>query len=113
MAVLLADRQLGVRTRGVPVLDSHGAEVTGPLGPLRGPWPGRAVPQPDGTWHLALDVQAGTLLVGDVVVEPSTGTEWTVLAADQLANTDDPALAYVRIKARARVLDGTRPEGHP
>lgn len=71
------------------------------------------MPQPDGTWHLALDAQAGTLLVGDVVVEPSTGAEWTVLAADQLANSDDPALAYVRINGRARVADGTRPEGHP
>ncbi|MFJ4189436.1 hypothetical protein [Kitasatospora sp. NPDC089509] len=87
--------------------------MTGPLGPLRGPWPGRAVPQPDGTWHLALDAQAGTLLVGDIVVEPAVGAEWTVLAADQLASTVDPALAYVRVRARSRTANGTRPEGHP
>ncbi|WP_371517676.1 hypothetical protein [Kitasatospora sp. NBC_01300] len=113
MAVLLADRQLGVRTRGTPVLDVHGAEMTGPLGPLRGPWPGRAMPQTDGTWHLALDRQAGTLLVGDVVAEPATGTEWTVLAADEVTSASDPTLGYVRVKARARTSNGTRPEGHP
>ncbi|ROR42954.1 hypothetical protein [Kitasatospora cineracea] len=113
MGVLLADRQLGVRTRGAPGLDAHGAEVTGPPGPLRGPWPGRALPQPDGTWHLALDPQAGTLLVGDLVVEPATGKEWTVTAADDLVHAADPALAYVRVTARSRQAGGTRAEGHP
>ncbi|MFB8235535.1 hypothetical protein ACFC58_03195 [Kitasatospora purpeofusca] len=113
MAVLLADRQLGVRTRGLPVLDAHGAETTNPPGGLRGPWPGRAQPQPDGTWHLAVDPRAGTLLVGDLVVEPATGAEWTVLLADQMQNTDDPTLTYLRVTARPRAADGTRPEGHP
>lgn len=34
MAVLLADRQLGVRTRGLPILDAYGDEATGPPGDL-------------------------------------------------------------------------------
>ncbi|WP_327074435.1 hypothetical protein OG196_31845 [Kitasatospora purpeofusca] len=80
---------------------------------LLGPWPGRAQPQPDGTWHLALDPRAGVLLVGDLVAEPATGTEWTVLVADQMQNTEDPALSYVRVTARLRAGAGTRPEGHP
>ncbi|MGX4733175.1 hypothetical protein [Kitasatospora griseola] len=112
MGVVLADRQLGVRTRGAPGLDAHGAEVTGPPGPLRGPWPGRAVPQPDGTWHLALDPRAGALLVGDLVVEPATGEEWTVIAADELVSAVDPALNYVRAVARPRAAGGTRADGH-
>lgn len=87
--------------------------MTGQLGPLLGPWPGRAVPQADGSWHLSLDPQAGALLVGDVVVEPSTGSEWTVLAADELRNAADPSLGYVRVNARPRISGGTRPEGHP
>ncbi|GAA2746161.1 hypothetical protein [Kitasatospora cinereorecta] len=113
MAVHLADRQLGARTRGLPVLDAYGDEMTGPLGDLRGPWPGRAQPQPDGTWHLALDPRVGTLLVGDLVVEPASGTEWTVLVADELKNTADPGLNYVRVTGRLRTAGGTRAEGHP
>ncbi|MFJ1706844.1 hypothetical protein [Kitasatospora sp. NPDC088346] len=113
MAVLLADRQLGVRTRGTPVLDAYGDEATSPLGALRGPWPGRAQPHTDGTWLLALDPQVGALLVGDIVVESATGAEWTVLTADELHSTADPTLAYVRVMARPRAAGGTRPEGHP
>ncbi|WP_406205295.1 hypothetical protein OH807_30600 [Kitasatospora sp. NBC_01560] len=113
MAVLLADRQLGVRTRGVPVLDAYGDEMTGPPGDLRGPWPGRAQPHSDGTWLLAVDPRAGALLVGDIVVEPATGAEWTVLVADQLQNAQDPGVSYVRVTARPRAAAGTRPEGHP
>ncbi|AUY50461.1 hypothetical protein [Streptomyces sp. CB01881] len=112
MAVLLAARQLGVRTRGMPVLDAYGDETTGPPGELRGPWPGRAQPHTDGTWLLAVDPRAGLLLAGDIVAEPATGAEWTVLAADELRNAVDPALTYVRVTARPRVAGGTRPEGH-
>ncbi|MFI6447812.1 hypothetical protein [Kitasatospora sp. NPDC050543] len=113
MAVLLADRQLGVRTRGTPVLDAYGDETTGPPGALRGPWPGRAQPHTDDTWLLAVDPRAGLLLVGDIVAEPATGASWTVLTADELRNAEDPELTYVRVTARPRAADGTRPEGHP
>jgi hypothetical protein len=119
MAVLLANRSLGVRHRTVAGQDEHGYVYTSGWGALVGPWPGRAEEGPDApigeiggrTWVLAVDPQAWPVEQGDLVVEVVNGepvTTWLVLSADLLRNNADARVDYVRIKAHLRT-DGTRP----
>lgn len=113
MGVLLANCQIGVRVRGPAQRDGHGDLVPGDWGALARPWPSRKLPLPDGTWHLALDPRAWPLRSGDLAVEPSSGTVWTVLVADLITSSIDGAVEYVRVVARDRDGGGTRPDGHP
>lgn len=107
MAVLLADRSLGVRraTRSVP--DAHGYEVP-TAGPLDGPWPGRAEERADGSWVLALDPEAWPVAPDDTVEEPGSGEQWTVTSADLLEHKVDDAVSYIRCEALRRTT-GTVP----
>lgn len=117
MAVLMADRQLGVRHRGAAVTDAHGDRVGGDWGALAGPWPGRAAEGPDvppglpggRRWVLAVDPAAWIVLQGDMVVDVDSGQEWLVLSADLLSNTVIGDVDYIRIEAHLRTADGTKP----
>ncbi|MBG0818745.1 hypothetical protein [Planomonospora sp. ID82291] len=107
MAVLAADRNLGVRrrTRGV---DGYGTPTAGTLGPLTAPKPGRIVSHPDidgdletgpGTWVLALDPGLWPIGYGDQVVEGGQQRTWTVTRASLRASQFDSAIDYVRVEA--------------
>jgi hypothetical protein len=118
VAVLLANRRLGVRRRTGGGVGQHGDPVTGVLGPLEGPWPGRGEESGDvpagqvggRTWELAVDVAAWPLAPQDVVVDADTGQEWLVVSADLLTNNADPAVDYVTVRGHARQgAAGTRP----
>lgn len=119
MAVQLADRRLGVRHQLPAARDAHGDTVPGGLGPLQGPWPGRAdeggdAPHgqtPTRTWLLGVDVQAWPLLQNDVVVDADSGEEWLVVSANlhTLPAGIDPAVNYVRVEAHLQTGAGTNP----
>ncbi|MEW9530766.1 hypothetical protein [Microbispora sp. NPDC049125] len=117
MAVLLADRALGVRRRGPANLDAHGDRVGGAWGPVTGPWPGRAAEGPDvppgqiggRAWVLAVDPRAWPIAQNDLVVDTGSGQEWLVTSADLLTNTADPTVTYIRVTGHLRTAAGTRP----
>lgn len=117
MAVLLADRSIGVRRRVPAAPDGHGDRAPGVLGPPAGPWPGRAeegADVPPGelsgrTWVLALDPAAWPLTQGDVAYDADTGEEWYVTSADLRTNNADPAVDYVRAEAHRHGEAGTSP----
>jgi hypothetical protein len=114
MAVLLADRMLGARARTLAGADTHGDRYATSWGPLRGPWPGRAMEGPDvpvgqsggRTWRLAADPEAWPLAPGDLIEEISgSGTvvrDWLVTSADLLHHSVDPAVDYIRVEAHIR-----------
>lgn len=113
MSVLLADRQLGVRARAAAT-DAHGDRYAAAWGPLRGPWPGRAMEGPDTppgqagdrTWVLAVDPQAWPMYQGDMVEEVDGAGQavmsWLVTSADLMTHTLDPMVDYIRVEAHAR-----------
>lgn len=118
MAVLLADRRLGVRRRGPGTVGAHGDRVPGGYGPVLGPMPGRAEEGPDvpegqtggRTWTLAVDPGLWPVTPGDLVVDAVTGQEWLVTSADLLKNNADSAVDYVAVRAHAHTgAGGTRP----
>lgn len=116
MAVLVANRSLGLRRRTAAGVDGHGDPVGFTWGAMAGPWPGRAEELPDAemggvggrTWVLALDPAAWPVQQGDMAVDPATSQEWLVTSADLLRNNADPSVDYIRVEAHARV-GGTRP----
>lgn len=118
MAVLLANRSLGVRHRAAGAPDAHGEPQAASWAAMGGPWPGRAEEGPDvaemgaaggRTWVLAVDPAAWPLHQGDLVVEPSTGATWLVTTADLLTNNASPDIDYIRVEAHARTGASTRP----
>ncbi len=108
MAVQLPNTRLGV-VRRAEVYDAHGYPVPGPAQALAGPWPARSSEGADGSWVLALDPAAWPVDERTVVVEPTTGVEWTVLTADLLTNNVSPIVDYVRVTAHQRVAGHTEP----
>lgn len=116
MAVLLANRSLGVRSRTTGT-DAHGYRSGPSWGSLRGPWPGRAeqgpdapIDQPGGrTWVLAVDPRAWPVYQGDLVEDPVTGMGWLVISADLLANNADDSINYIRVEAHGRISAETYP----
>uniref|UniRef100_UPI003F4961BB hypothetical protein n=1 Tax=Nonomuraea sp. CA-251285 TaxID=3240002 RepID=UPI003F4961BB len=118
MTVLLANRRLSVRRRAPGGRGPHGDTVVGALGPLTGPWPGRAEEAADvpagqvggRTWELGVDVAAWPLAPQDIVVDADSGQEWLITSADLLVNNADPAVDYVLVRAHLRRdTTGTRP----
>jgi hypothetical protein len=124
VAVLLADRLLGVRARIPGAVDAHGDRYAASWAPLRGPWPGRAMEGPDTppgqvgdrTWRLAVDPAGWPLAQGDLVEEADadgvTVQSWLVLSADLMTHTVDDMIDYIRVEAHARTGDAageTRP----
>ncbi|GIH95430.1 hypothetical protein ACFFMN_22970 [Planobispora siamensis] len=117
MAVLLADRMLGVRRRSGGAVGSHGERAGYTWAALAGPWPGRAEEGPDAaigatggrTWVLALDPAAWPVAQGDLVAEPASGLEWLVTSADLMKHNAHPDVDYVRVEAHARTQAATRP----
>lgn len=121
MAVLLADRVLGVRAQQAGARDAHGDVFPAGWGPLRGPWPGRAREGPDTprgqesdrTWRLAVDPAAWPLYQGDLVVQVAgDGTEtaaFLVTSADLITHSVDPAVDYIRVEANRHTEAGTSP----
>ena len=111
MGVLMSDRWLGVIRRDEGPMDSDGDTPVEGRGPLLGPWPGRAREEQDGTWTIAVDAAAWPMEPRDLVIEPSTGTEWYVTTCQLLRNTLDPVVDYVRITAMVREgTDSTPPQ---
>lgn len=118
MAVLMANRRLGVRRRGAGGRGAHGDPVPGALGALLGPWPGRGEESGDvpagqvggRTWELGVDLAAWPLQPDDVVVDVDSGQEWLVTSADLLNNNADASIDYVLVRAHLRQgAAGTRP----
>lgn len=116
MAVLLADRLLGVRYRELAATDGHGDVYAQSWGALAGPWPGRGMEGPDvpvgqpggRSWVLAVDPEAWPLAQGDMVVEilsDAVVRRWLVTSADLLHHSVDPSVNYVRVEAHARTGD--------
>lgn len=116
MAVLLADRLLGVRAR-VTATDTHGYRSTPSWGPLGAALPGRAEQRPDAaigatggrTWVLALDPSLWPVGQQDLVVDPDADQWWLVTSADLIKNNADPAIDYIRVEAHTRATVGTTP----
>lgn len=72
MTVVLPDRDLTARARRHPwVRDERGMPVPAaePNWTTRGPYPGAAEEQADGTWALRIDPRAWPLLAGDQVTD--------------------------------------------
>jgi hypothetical protein len=118
VAVLLANRRLGVRRRTAGGVGAHGDRLKGSWGPTAGPWPGRAeegADVPEGqtggrAWNIATDAASWPLAQGDLVVDVDSGEEWLVTSADLRRNNADPAVDYVAVNAHVRTgADGTRP----
>lgn len=124
MAVLLADRQLGVRARVLAPVDAHGDRFPASWGPLQGPWPGRAMEGPDTpegqagdrTWRLAVDPMAWPLHQGDLVEEiawdGAVVRRWLVMSADLIHHSWYAEVNYVRVEGNAHAGDtvgGTSP----
>lgn len=82
MAVVLADRALTVTVRAHPwQRDSRGVPVPLPTDAqeTRGPWPGAAKEQADGTWTLRVDPRAWPMRPGDKITD-GVGT-WVTTTA--------------------------------
>lgn len=107
MAVLLADRELTAHVATHPWgRDKHGTAVApNPSAPReqRGPYPGAAREQPDGSWTLRADPRTWTLRTGDTLTD-GTWT-WVVTAAFLRDVPGYPDADYVQITA---VLDPPR-----
>jgi hypothetical protein len=110
MAVLLADRTLGVRRHSTSGVDGHGARTGVSWGALQGPWPGRAEQGPDEAmhapggraWVIGVDDRAWPITQGDMIVDTVSGEQWLVTSADLLRNTADPSVDYIRVQAHTR-----------
>lgn len=117
MAVLLADRFLGVRRQTLPVADAHGDLPGGAWAALSGPWPGRAEEGDDvpageiggRVWLMGVDPRGWPVRRGDLIVDPGEGMEWLVTTARLICNNADPVVDYVRVEAHLREGDSTRP----
>jgi len=106
VSVLLADRRLGIRRRGVKTTSAYGQDVLGPDEDPQGPWPGRARERGDGSWSLGVDSAALPVRVNDVVWDADSGQEWLVAAHEHLVNAADDTVDYLRIEARLRTGEG-------
>jgi hypothetical protein len=105
--VLLPDRDLVARVAAHPwARDAHGVPVPpNPASPReeRGPWPGAAAEQLDGTWTLRADPRVWPLQPGDVLSDGSVS--WTVATALLRRVPGHSDADYVQVTA---VLDPPR-----
>ncbi|MEU4703379.1 hypothetical protein [Nonomuraea dietziae] len=109
MVVMLATTLLGVR-RAVVTVDGHGTRAASGWGVVEGVRPGRIVTVPEedgeqegpGVWVLAVDPVVWPLRARDVIVEPSTGREWTVTKAKLQAHAVERSVDWVRAEAFLR-----------
>lgn len=111
MVVLLPNTALAVRRAAAPTYDAHGVPVRGAYGQATAAYPGLTRERDDGGWTLSLHPELWPLRKDDVVVEPGTGREWTVVAAILCKNDFDGYVNYVRTDARERKTGGTEPGG--
>lgn len=109
MAVMLATTMLGVR-RATVTTDGHGTRSATAYGPVQSVRPGRIVAEPDedgetdgpGVWVLAVDPGLLPLAARDLVVEPSTGREWTVVRAGAKTSAVDSIVNWVKVTGELR-----------
>jgi len=105
--VLLADRQLTARVAEHPwQRDAHGVPVPpfpGSPRQERGPYPGAAAEQPDGSWTLRADPRTWQLRTGDILTDGTLS--WTVATAYLRAVPGYSDADYVQVTA---VLDPPR-----
>jgi hypothetical protein len=101
---MLATTRFAVR-RSLVVKDPHGTRSASGWGPPGLERPGRVVEEPDedgeqdgpGQWVLGLDPVVWPLRARDLVVEPSTGREWTVVTAARRAHAVEASVGWVRV----------------
>ncbi|GHE31672.1 hypothetical protein GCM10017673_38030 [Streptosporangium violaceochromogenes] len=107
MAVTLASTMLGKRP-AVLTRDGHGTRSATQWGPLQAVSPGHILSEPaadgekngPGTATLAVDPALWPLDARDLVVEPGTGRQWTVVTADLRKHSAAPVLNWVKVEAR-------------
>lgn len=110
MAVLIADRMIGLRRRG-QTFDAHGFPVPGAVEQETPLYPGLARERGgDGGWTLSVDEALWPIREDDVLFD-DRGTEWLAITSDHLRNEIDPLVNYVRVDARQRQPGGTEPGG--